>query len=189
MNGSTEYKSSNAFRRTAETRLKNLAKAGAADYEELRRRFVFERFLALLFDSSSGAGEASGRWVLKGGTGLLMRLPDARYSRDIDLIRVQSVNPGEAVDELRELTSSRPGDHLKFAVDPRWKPAQGHQGITVRVTASIGTKWAEFSIDLALETHAVAAPELVRTDPVVEIPGLAPPPEFTVYSIADQVAD
>ncbi len=61
MNGSTEYNSSNAFRRTAETRLKNLAKAGTADYEELRRRFVFERFLALLFDSSTVDNEAAGR--------------------------------------------------------------------------------------------------------------------------------
>ncbi len=119
-----------------------------------------------------------------------MRLPNARYSRDIDLIRVESVGPRVAVDELSQLTSSRPGDYLTFAVDPRWKTAQGHQGIAVRVTASIGAKkWAEFSIDLALETHAIAAPEQVRPDPVVEIPGLAPLPEFTVYSIADQVAD
>lgn len=191
MNGSTEYKSSNAFRRAAETRLKTLAQeAETAGYEELRRRFVFERFLALVFDPRDGVdGAVPGQWVLKGGTGLLMRLSDARYSRDIDLVRIDAVDPRAAVEELRQLTAPRPGDLLTFTVDPKWKTAQAHQGIVVRATASIGATWAEFSIDLALETHAVAAPEHIRPDPVVDIPGLPPPPEFTIYSIADQIAD
>lgn len=188
MNGSSAYRTSNAFRRTTEDRLKQLAKAGVAGYEELRRKFVFERFLALLFDPTPGSGVEQ-RWVLKGGTGLLMRLPEARYSRDIDLVRVQALDPDQAVAELRTLTAPRSGDHLTFAVDRRWTSAQGHQGIAVGVTASIGAKWAEFSIDLALESHAVATPERIRPATVVDIPGLAPAPEFVVYALTDQVAD
>lgn len=189
LNGSAQFKSNNAFRRSAESRLKDLRKAGVAGYEELRRRFVFERLLALIFDPAAGIDEPGPRWILKGGTGLLMRLPEARYSRDIDLIRVKTIDPAEAVDELRRPTAARPGDHLTFTIAPRWKPAQGHQGIVVAVTASIGAKWAEFSIDLALDSHAVAAPDRVRPTPVMEMPGLAPTPEFVLYALADQVAD
>lgn len=189
LNGSAQFKSNNAFRRSAESRLKDLLRTRVVGYEELRRRFVFERFLALIFDPPASSDALESRWILKGGTGLLMRLPDARYSRDIDLIRVETIDPAEAVDELRRLTAARPGDHLTFKVGPRWKPAQGHEGIVVSVIASIGAKWAEFSIDLALDSHAVAAPDRVRPTPVLEMPGLAPPPEFVVYALADQVAD
>lgn len=189
VNGSVEFASNNAFRRSAETRLKTMARSGVAGYEELRRKFLFERFLALVFDPAHAEQATEQRWILKGGTSLLMRLPDARYSRDIDLIRVAALSPDEAIDELRMLTSPRPGDHLTFAIDRRWKQAQGHQGIEVGVTASIGAQWAKFSIDLALESHAVAAPERVRPTPVVDMPGLTPAPEFVVYPLVDQVAD
>lgn len=45
----------------------------------------FDRFLSRIFDSS-----ADERWVLKGGTSLLARVPSARSTTDIDLLRTHS---------------------------------------------------------------------------------------------------
>ena len=44
--------------------------------------------------------------VLKGGTGLLIRLPGARYSQDLDLLH-PSENLEAAIEELKELSESR----------------------------------------------------------------------------------
>ncbi len=49
VNGSTHYASANAFRRALEDRLKAEAKARGQVLGELRREFLFQRFLALIF--------------------------------------------------------------------------------------------------------------------------------------------
>jgi len=72
VNGSPQYATANAFRRALEDRLKQEAKLRGRPLDELRREFLFQRFLALLFSGPEG------RWVLKGGASLLMRLTEAR---------------------------------------------------------------------------------------------------------------
>ncbi|KXX62428.1 hypothetical protein AZG88_29450 [Rhodococcus sp. LB1] len=46
----------------------------------VRRRFVIARFLTRVFDADPDG------WILKGGIGMMVRLPQARYSKDIDLL-------------------------------------------------------------------------------------------------------
>ncbi|MFF2299309.1 nucleotidyl transferase AbiEii/AbiGii toxin family protein [Arthrobacter sp. NPDC058127] len=82
VNGSTHYSSANAFRRALEDRLKSEAKACGQALGELRREFLFQRFLALIFCAPDG------QWVLKGGASLLMRLAEARFSKDLDLLHL-----------------------------------------------------------------------------------------------------
>jgi nucleotidyltransferase AbiEii toxin of type IV toxin-antitoxin system len=47
-------------------------------HNEVALEFAMQRFLARVFAAPDSP------WVLKGGTSLLMRLTDARHSRDLD---------------------------------------------------------------------------------------------------------
>lgn len=183
VNGSAEYATASAFRRALEDRLKQTAKARSRSLEELRREFLFQRFLALVFSSPDG------QWVLKGGAGLLMRLAGARFSKDLDLLHLGELTAEQSVAELRQSTAPREGDHLVFVVEDGVSYSGANPVVQIRVTAYIGTRYGAFPIDLATELHMVAPPETIRPDPVVELPGLPELPEVVVYPLADQVAD
>lgn len=183
VNGSPEYATASAFRRAVEDRLKSEAKERGRNQNEVRRQFLFQRFLALIF------ADADSKWVLKGGASLLMRLADARHSQDLDLLRLDELDPDAAMDELRALTAPRPGDHLTFVVEDAVTYSTVNPVITINVTAYIGAKYDSFSIDLATELHLLAVPERIRPTSVVEVPGLATMPEIILYPLTDQIAD
>lgn len=61
VNGSSQYASANAFRRALEDRLKAEAKARGQPLEALRREFLFQRFLALLFADNNDVGSQGWR--------------------------------------------------------------------------------------------------------------------------------
>jgi hypothetical protein len=143
----------------------------------------FQRFLALLFSPPDG------QWVLTGGASLLIRLADARFSKDLDLLRLGELNTQQAIAELRELTAAQEGDHLTFVVEDGVSFSSVNPVVEISVTAYIGAKYGAFPIDLAREVHILAAPERVRPIPVVEMPGLRELPEVVVYPLTDQVAD
>lgn len=183
VNGSSEYATAAAFRRALEDRLKARAKETGRPLEELRREFLFQRFLALVFRHPGSA------WILKGGAGLLMRLPEARFSKDLDLYRSGGLDAVSAIAELRELTAPQDGDYLEFTVDGPLASGQDSLLAQAKVTAYVGSMYGSFPIDLALDLKLVATLETVRPDPVVTVPGLGPIPEFILYPLADQVAD
>ncbi len=56
MNGSTEHRTATAFRRAVEDRLKKESKARGRPLEQLRREFLYQRFLALVFADPVAAG-------------------------------------------------------------------------------------------------------------------------------------
>lgn len=172
-----------AFRRALEDRLKAEAKSRGRSFEELRREFLFQRFLAMIFSAPDG------QWVLKGGASLLMRLADARFSKDLDLLRMGRLSPEQAIVELRELTVPRDGDHLMFVTEDGVHYSTVNPVVEISVTAYIGAKYGQFPIDLATELHLLAAPERIRPRPVVDVPGLPTLPELVVYPLTDQVAD
>lgn len=183
INGSAQYATATAFRRALEDRLKTEAKSRGRSLEELRREFLFQRFLAMIFSAPDG------QWVLKGGASLLMRLADARFSKDLDLLRLGELSPEQALGELRELTAARDGDHLTFVVEDGVSYSRVNPVVEISVTAYIGAKYGQFPIDLARELHLVAAPERIQPQPVVDLPGLPAVPELVVYPLPDQVAD
>lgn len=185
VNGSPDYTLPASFRRALDARLKTAAKTTGRGMQELQREFLFQRFLALVF------AEPDGPWVLKGGVGLLMRVPQARFSKDLDLLHLEEPTIEEAVDELRALTAPREGDHLRFEISDGIANNQpGNPVAEVKVEGYFGTtRYGGFPIDLALKPHLLAAPERHQPAPVVDIPGLTPPPEMLVYPITDQIAD
>lgn len=68
----------------------------------------FRRFLSRVF--SDGAGS---EWVLKGGTGILARIPVARATRDVDLFR-SGYPLVAALDDLKRLAAIDLHDHFRF---------------------------------------------------------------------------
>jgi len=180
VNGSPQYATANAFRRALEDRLKQEARLRGRPLEELRREFLFQRFLALLFSGPEG------RWVIKGGASLLMRLADARSSKDLDLLHLGEVEPEEAIAELREFTAPREGDYLTFVIGEGVSYSRANPVVEISVTSYIGALYGRFPIDLATELHLRATPERIRPTPVVDLPGLAELPEVVVYPLTDR---
>jgi hypothetical protein len=60
----------------------------------------------------------------------------------------------------------------------------------LRVTCYTGaTPFERFTIDLSTRTHVVAKLDRVHPEPVIELAGAEPLPEFVLYPLPDQIAD
>jgi hypothetical protein len=134
--------------------------------------------------------------VVKGGTSLLIRLPAARFSEDIDLLyRGKAVDDlDDVVEELRGLVAhGEDGDHIRFEIgDPRPIAGQTDQqpGATIRVQGFVGARlFGTFPIDLSLKLRPIARTDLVRLDPIIALPGDPDPPQISLYPLPDQIAD
>jgi len=172
-----------AFRVSLRDRLKAEAKRRGRPVNELEREFVLQRFLGRLFAT------ADSPWVLKGGAGLLIRVPGARYSQDLDLLHPSS-SLDLAIDELAKFASNPGGDPFTFVVGPAVRMTGAVVGVQIKVDAYLGAnQFARFPIDLSTELPFVARVERRRPLPVLVMPDVAPLPEFTLYPLPDQVAD
>ncbi len=177
------YGTSTAFLRALNHRLRDAARASGRPAEELRREFLTHRFLARVF------ARPDSKWVLLGGGGLLVRLPGARHSRDLDLLHTTSAD-AEALLELRELVTAQRPDPLTFQLGPAERMSGLTTGVRIRVTALVGpTRAGTFPIDLSTERTIVARTERIRPRPIIELDDVAPLPEFVLYPLPDQVAD
>lgn len=127
---------------------------------ELQRRqyeVAFRRALARLEAAEPG------RWVLKGGVALLLRLDPNRTSDDIDIAYLDAVGQhAVALAALERALSLDLDDHFSFIVRPATRSEPDlDEAIPLRVEAHIGgRKWLEFGIDLGY------ADEIVPTEPL-----------------------
>ncbi|WP_330257044.1 hypothetical protein OG874_22245 [Nocardia sp. NBC_00565] len=85
-----------AFKASLKSRIQTQAKQTRRPAAALRREFFMQRFLARVFDDPAAP------WIVTGGGGLLVRLPGARSSQDLDLIRTDT-EITDAIDELRRV--------------------------------------------------------------------------------------
>jgi hypothetical protein len=74
-----------SFRASVRDRLKTESKKCGRPVKELQREFVLQRFLSRVFAA------ADSPWVLKGGAGLLIRLPGSRYKTSICCTRQRTL--------------------------------------------------------------------------------------------------
>jgi Nucleotidyl transferase AbiEii toxin, Type IV TA system len=172
-----------AFRRSLSDRIKREAKDRGRNPQQLQRQFLMQRLLARVF------AEPAGPWVLKGGTGLLIRIPGARHSQDIDLLHADS-GIDSAIEDLRRQVSVDAGDPLTFVLGTPTSMTGGVTGVKIPVEVFLGaTVFERFSIDVSSELHTVARVERMSPVHVIEIPGLPQLPEFVLYPLPDQIAD
>jgi predicted nucleotidyltransferase component of viral defense system len=177
------FTSDGAFRRSVSDRLRTHAAARGRTSNEFRREFVAQRFLARVFVDPDAP------WILKGGTAMLARLPDARHSRDVDLYR-----PGFDIDlnrALADLTAALDGqrlDRIRFVIEA--SRGIDADAADVRVAAYIGpTVLDRFTVDLTMHLRPVTGIENVSPDHVLDLPGLPPMPTLRLYPVHDQLAD
>ena len=177
------FASPEAFAASVHSRLKTKAALTGRPFNELEREFVMQVFLGRVF------ADPASPWILKGAGGLLVRLPGARHSVDLDLLN-PAHSLGDAVAELTELGRPGPADPYVFSVQQAAKMTGGVQGAQVKVDVLLGgRRVARFPIDVSTELSIVGRVDHQRPERVIEVPGLADPPVVVLYPLPDQVAD
>lgn len=156
------YDSPEALRMALEQRLVNQARESGVSLDRLRRRVIFERIVARLHIVDPG------KWVLKGGMALEVRLRDAaRLTKDIDLgLRSDLDGAGDLHDQLVEALGADPYvDWFLFTVElpTSLKPdGGGHHTWRSRVGAHLaGRMFGGVKLDISPRSH-----ELDRTESV-----------------------
>ncbi|WP_433717328.1 nucleotidyl transferase AbiEii/AbiGii toxin family protein (plasmid) [Nocardia sp. CA-084685] len=166
------------------------ARASGRDYAsrvaELHQQLIMQRFLTRVFDQP-------GPWMLAGGTGLLVRLPGARHSQDIDLNhRGGHLDVDNAINELHDLAGPHPSDPFAFSITVKNELRGANPGATLFATpyfAGTTLSMTPIRIDLAVRRSVVGSVDRITPAPVLELAEIRRPPPMTIYPIADQVAD
>lgn len=182
-----KYTSDRGFQAALNHRLQQRARALNRPTPELLREFFMQRMLARVFHDPSAP------WILKGGSGLLVRLPGARHSQDVDLLHPHAVDLETAFTELHTLVSAPSTlDRLTFRLDVKKRHLReaGAPGMQLRSTPYLGAKALQhFPIDLTAGTTLIGKIDRITPAPVVDIDDVAEPPAFACYPLADQIAD
>lgn len=176
------YQTAVAFDSALKARLAAAAANSPYELNELRRQFAYDRLLVRIFDHEPES------WVLKGGGGLLARLPgQARHSMDLDMYYAGKL--ATAIEDLQDLGADETfGDFFTFVIEPTTLPMPGH-ACALAVTASIGNKiFQEFSIDLVVDTNMTQPPDTVQPLHPADIVGLRSA-NYRVYALVDHIAD
>lgn len=158
--------------------------------DQLLLQALFDRFLCRVFSDPV----PDRRWLLKGGTALLARVPNARATRDVDLASTADTLDG-AVADLAALVAVDMGDHLRFEV-VRSKPTGG--GDTqphVRARSVTFAAWAgrqhvgDLRVDVVVGHPPTGVPDLLQPATRIALARPLPTVPFLVYPIVDHIAD
>ena len=155
---------------------------------DLIRQAHYDRFLCRVFSD----GDAS-EWILKGGSGMLARVPNTRRTLDADLYR-EGYNKDLALRDLRRVTNVDLGDFFRFVylrhttilADDLQPYADGYR---ILFDAYLGPKPLE-QIKVDLSTHVGATTAAMPATPAnrLALPKL-PSFDYRLYPIENQVAD
>ena len=167
--GSLSHVEARNWQRSVSTRTANLAKSQGRTKDSIKFQLVFECFLNRLFS------ESSSEWILKGGTALLMRNGSGRFTRDVDLARIEKWdNPRDVVNQLEHKLQRESADPFKFkilATNSRRSDTRGGYRtptMTVNVGANLGGRtFHRFRIDVTLMRHTQTPPEIVEVAPLL----------------------
>lgn len=167
-------------------RARNRSRSTGVPVDQLIDRYYHRRLLARVFGADPDG------WILKGGQALLARWPQARHSRDIDLLRSSPESSVDAaVTALLAAVDTAADDHLHFV----------HQDTSAERTAGSPTRKVRFTVMFGLRQLATASVDVVAMDfapcgEVVTEP-LTPPfdidcdpwPDVRMWPLEDHVAD
>jgi hypothetical protein len=148
----------------------------------------FNRFLSRVFSEGNDS-----EWLLKGGTGMLARVPSARSTRDVDLFR-EELTLDRALADLRRLAAVDLVDHFAFiytghreSIGSEEQPYT--QGYVVSFDIFIGgRKKATLHVDLSIGAMLTAPVTIVEPENALDLPRLRSH-EYRLYPVVDQIAD
>lgn len=184
MTWSDEYRGPGAFWAALKSRAKVEARAQGTRPDLLTGLFVRQMFLARVFSA-----EERSPWVVAGGTGMLIRLPGARTTDDLDLVRRSPSRVATLADDLADHVGTSPSDPFEFRVVKSESFSGEIEGVKVRISALInGRRAHEFDVDLTEKTLIGRVDTLTPEMAVSGLRGVECPP-IPVYPVASQVAD
>lgn len=160
---------------------------GAPNVNQRIQQAYYDRFLSRVFSTADPG------FVLKGGTGMLARIPQSRATRDIDLATRED-NIDHAVQELVNLAAIDLGDHFRFILVDRREQLTGENqpytnGCRLTFEVYLGvTRKGSLSIDLAVGYNVTAPPETRTPANRLTLPRLSAH-DYVLYPLADQIAD
>ncbi len=154
-----------------EQAVKAAAKASGRDVNKAIQAFYHDRFLCRVFSAEEP------RFVLKGGQSMLAHIPNARETRDIDLIgRTSDID--EALKELIDAASVDLDDFVefRFASNRPTDTSQDYrEGYTVTFETWLGGTSRKGAVSIDLVVDALPPEEFDVVAPVsrIEIDGIA----------------
>lgn len=162
------------------------ARATGRPIQEDQQWFLRERLFARVF------AQPDQPWVLKGGTAMLARVSDARWSRDVDFM-TQQPDLERAVRDLQHLTSAENEDLLSMKVIDTQRSLGALQGRTKGTTlvleVTAGRKQlANVKIDLVVGSLMTGDPEASTLRSRLGLAGLDDVP-VRLYPVSDHIAD
>ncbi len=180
------YASPEAMRQAVLAHAGNVARKNSQlSVHELLRRFAYARLLARLFVHEPE------RWVLKGATGLLARLPSARHSLDVDLWHdVDSLEQAERAVERAAGIDLR--DHVRFRVGDWKRHIDANRPLArTSVLCRIGQRplIPPFGVDIVTGPPPPLSPDAAPPLRPLQLPGLLEPPHIRLFPLACSVAD
>jgi len=152
------------------------------------RQEHFRRFLSRVFSD-----DARSEWLLKGGTGVLARVPSARATKDVDLYR-EGYTLDEALVDLRRLAKIDLDDHFRFEyashIDSLAGPEQPYaEGYSVIFDVYIGPqKRGRLKVDLSVGAGITDEADVIHPANALDLPRLISH-DYRVYPVVDQIAD
>jgi hypothetical protein len=152
-----------------EQRLKDRAAGDGARLARDRKRVAFDRLLARLLRV------AAGRWLLKGGFALDLRLAArARSTKDMDI--EWRAEESELLDTLLDAVRHDTGDFFVFAIERTGAPEDRLGGShRFQVSASLaGRPFETFLLDVGLRSDGAVATETLRTGDLLGFAGIEP---------------
>lgn len=166
--------------------LKRAVRDAGGDLGSGYRQALRDRFLCRVFS------DPSGRFVLKGGSGLLARIPDARATRDIDFATSSRESSESTLAALNTLAEKDMGDYLTFKLT-KCEEVLDENGysrlLKLRYVTLMGHEEKDpILIDLSLDCSMTFPPERISPANRVPIEGLEVC-EYLVYPLPDQLAD
>ena len=166
--------------------IKKAARKASGDTGERYRQALRDRFLCRVFS------DPDKRFVLKGGSGMLARVPNARATRDTDFATRKKEAPDEIVNTLNMLLASDMEDFCRFTLT-RQEELVDDNGysrlLKLRYATYIGDEEKDpILVDLSLDCETTLPPEKLTPANRLDIPGIAVQ-DYFVYSVEDQLAD
>ena len=171
------YETAQALRMALEQRLLSRSKETKVSLDRLRRRVLFERIVSRLQVAEPG------RWVLKGGMALEVRLRDeARLTKDIDLgLRGDVADAEELRERLVEALAIGvvDGDEFTLIVGPVKQLMEDDGGrLTwrVKVAAELaGRPFGGVQVDISPRAHELGATDLLPLPNSLDFAGIVAP--------------
>ena len=145
-----------------------------------------DRFLCRVF------ADENETFVLKGGSGLLARIPDACATRDLDFATNEKGSAEDALAEMERVAAIDLGDWCRFVLT-KHEESMDENGysrlLKLRFATFVGVEEKDpVLIDLSLDCATTLPPERIAPANRIEIAGVEEH-DYLMYPLADQLAD